>query len=323
MAIAPELFPRMRGVFFPHSANATQRVLTQGGRFAYYTTAATAMLILQKKEMWMRNTMVMNDSSEVQHGLACMTAAYKAEAGLKLTRILEQLYPGLSAELIQSLNAWTPGFRNDTFVLCVSEHTAEDDQFGRLSMWRAYGGDAGVAFVINGEAMFRDSNALAAHSMPVAYMDEVALHREFQSIVNAIEGNADLLQSIGREDTRNAIFHMLRYAVVCTKHPAFAEEREWRIVSSPSIESSPLLPIQYEVIGGIPQRVLKIKLADHPDQGLTGLEPNQLIDRVLIGPCEHSAVIKQALWGALSDAGVADAGNKIFPTGIPLRANQR
>lgn len=323
MAIAPELLTRYKQVFFPHNANTTRRVQGEGGRFAYYTTAATAMLILQRCELWMRSTMVMNDFSEVQHGLSCITKAYRSEAGLRLTRLLDQLYSGLPAEIEQTLNDWTPSFRDDTFVLCLSEHTHDDDRFGRLSMWRAYGGDAGVALVVNGGAMFRESTALAVYSMPVAYLDEGTLQREFQLIVDAIELNVDLLQLIGRAETKNAIFHMLRYAAVCTKHPAFAEEREWRVIASPSMEPSPLVPVQLEVIGGIPQRVLKLALKDRPDLGLTGLEPNQLIDRVLIGPCEHSEVIGQALWGALGAAGVADAGNKIFYTGIPLRANQR
>lgn len=69
--------------------------------------------------------------------------------------------------------------------------------------------------------------------------------------------------------------------------------------------------------------MLKIKLADHPDKGLVGLEPARLIDRVLIGPCEHTEVIGQALWQALDSAGVPNPGDKITHTGIPLRPNQR
>lgn len=43
----------------------------------------------------------------------------------------------------------------------------------------------------------------------------------------------------------------------------------------------------------------------------------------LVGPCEHSDVIGQALWQALEDAGVADPQTKFFHIGVPLRANQR
>ena len=40
--------------------------------------------------------------------------------------------------------------RTDTYLTCVSEHKAEEDTLGRLSMWRAYyGGTNGVALVMD------------------------------------------------------------------------------------------------------------------------------------------------------------------------------
>jgi hypothetical protein len=190
-------------------------------------------------------------------------------------------------------------------------------------MWRAYGGEAGVALVINGDVMFRESDVLAAYSMPVAYLDDSGLRQNLAEIVDVIGSNADLVKLIGREATRDTIFNMLRYATVCTKHPAFAEEREWRVVASPALQSSPLVPVEVETVGGIPQRVLKMGLKDQPDQGLVGLEPDKLIDRVLIGPCEHADAIYQAMWLGLTEAGVSEPEKKIYKTGIPLRPNQR
>lgn len=323
MAIEPELLQAYKEAFLPYAATATDRVQAMGGRFAYYTTASTALQILRGGEIWMRNTMVMNDFSEVEHGLSCVVNAYRSSAGVSLKGLLEQQYSGISTEIEQLFNAWIPGFRRDTFVMCFSEHPPEEDRHGRLSMWRAYGGDAGVAIVVNGDVLFRPSNALAAYSSPVAYLDEDSLQHELAAVASGIAKNTGLLQQLGRDGTKTAIFHMLRFAAVCTKHPAFAEEREWRVVASPALESSPLLPIQIETIAGIPQKVLKVKLADHPEKGLVGLAPPQLIERVLIGPCEHTEVIGQALWQALEVAGVPNPGEKITHTGIPLRPNQR
>lgn len=323
MAIAPELLPTYKKVFFPYANQARERMQVQGGRFAYYTTAATAMLILKNRAMWMRSTMVMNDSSEVEHGLSCVSSAFKSEVGGKLQHVLDQHYPGLSKEVADTFYAWAPGFSKDTFILCLSEHSTEDDAYGRLSMWRAYGGEAGVALVLNGDVMSRESDALAAYSMPVAYLDDSGLRQKLAEIVNEISLNADLVKAIGREATQNTIFNMLRYATVCTKHPAFAEEREWRVVASPALQSSPFVPVEVETVGGIPQRVLKVELKDHPDQGLVGLEPDKLIDRVLIGPSQHADAIGQALWCGLTDAGVSEPEKRIYKTGIPLRPNQR
>jgi hypothetical protein len=323
MAIEPKLIAAYKDAFLPYAAIATDRVHAMGCRFAYYSTASTALQMLRGREIWMRNTMVMNDFSEVEHGLSCVIKAYRSDAGARLKGVLEEEYAGISAEFEELFNSWIPGFRRDTFVACLSEHPPEEDLHGRLSMWRAYGGAAGVALVVNGDVLFRPSNALAAYSSPVAYLNEGALDHELDAVATALTQKRDLLKQLGRDGTKHAIFHMLRFAAVCTKHPAFAEEREWRVVASPALESSPLLPVELETIGGIPQKVLKIKLMNHPDEGLTGLEPKELIERVLIGPCEHAEVIGQAIWQALETAGVPDAGQKIVYTGIPLRENQR
>lgn len=260
MAIEPELLQAYKEAFLPYAARATDRLQAMGGRFAYYTTASTALQILRGGEIWMRNTMVMNDFSEVEHGLSCVVKAYRSSAGATLKVLLEQQYNGISAEIEQLFNAWIPGFRRDTFVLCLSEHPPEEDRHGRLSMWRAYGGDAGVAIVVNGDVLFRPSNALAAYSSPVAYLDEDSLEHELAAVASGMAQNTSLLQQLGRDGTKTAIFHMLRYAAVCTKHPAFAEEREWRVVASPALESSPLLPVHIETIAGIPQRCSRSNL---------------------------------------------------------------
>ena len=50
-----------RQTFSPYAAAAFDRARTLGGRFVYYTTAATAVQILGNREIWMRNTSAMND----------------------------------------------------------------------------------------------------------------------------------------------------------------------------------------------------------------------------------------------------------------------
>lgn len=323
MALTPELLAKYTEVFLPYAAVAANRVQSIGCRFAYYTTAATALEVLRRREIWMRNTMVMNDYSEVEHGLTCIFEAYQSEAGRKLKAVLDAEHSGISADFEKLFNAWIPGFKRDTYVACLSEHPPEEDKYGRLSMWRAYGGAAGVALIVNGGVLFRPSDALAAYSSPVAYLSPGALSNELAALAAALEQNNDLLKRLGRDGAKQAMFRMLRFAAVCIKHPAFAEEREWRVVASPALQPSTRIPVEVETIGGIPQKVLKIKLENHPDEGLIGLEPNEFVDRVLIGPCEHAEVIGQAIWRAMEIAGISNAGEKIVYTGIPLRGDQR
>lgn len=307
----------------PYAATAAQRVKAAGSRFAYYTTAETAIKVLKHREIWMRNTRVMNDYMEVDHGLECLQDAYHSDAGGALKAALEKHYPGISAEFEGLFNAWIPSIRSDTYVTCVSEHSPEEDRYGRLSMWRAYGGAAGVALILNGGVMLRPSEALGAYSSPVAYHDRLAVRSEMATAAARISRNPQLMEKLGREGAKSAVFHMLRFAAVCTKHPAFSEEREWRVVAMPSFEQTASLKMDVECIGSIPQRVLKIPLADQIDKGLHGLEPSAFVERVLIGPSDHAATVGQALHDALISAGIENPEDRIVFTGIPIRPNQR
>lgn len=312
-----------RHVFFPYAEDEAKRVQQLGGRFVYYTTAATAFLILQNKEIWLRNTLTMNDFMEVEHGLGCLVDAYRSPCGAALNAALDSVHPGISKEVTSLFDAWIPGFRRDTFIACFSVHKMEEDEHGRLSMWRAYGGNAGVALVFNGAAFFQESDALAAYSSPVAYMNSEQLAAQINRVTDRVTRNKAYVASLGRDGLKGAVFQMLRYAAVSTKHPAFREEEEWRVVASPAIESSDLVRQEVALIGDVPQTVLKLKLEDRPDRGLGGLDPAIFIDRVLIGPCEHPDVIFRALRETLTNIGVPDAEKKITITGVPLRQNQR
>ena len=72
---------RLTQIFFPHIADKLRKIPPLNRRFAYYTTADTAMKILRSKQIWLRNTAVMNDSSEVDYGFSCFESAYRGKPG--------------------------------------------------------------------------------------------------------------------------------------------------------------------------------------------------------------------------------------------------
>lgn len=310
---------RIKRIFFPYTDLKTREVIAAGGRFVYYTTADTAASILRNRQIWMRSTTTMNDYMEVEHGFECLNAAYKAEPGNGFNTALDACFPGLAEDLKNYFNAWLPGIRQDTYMTCVSEHSVEEDQHGRLSMWRAYGGQAGVALVLNGAVMFSESEALGAYASPVAYLNPDAFAAEFVKIAKNIEGEAEYIRSLGREAVKHIAFNMLRFAVLCTKHPGFHEEREWRVVASPAMHPSKLLTPTIEVVRGTPQMVLKIDLQNHPDEGLIGLALPELLNSIIIGPCEFPQVILGAFHQLLVEAGVPEPEEKIVVSDIPLR----
>lgn len=317
---APHPFTR---VFLPFTADATDRMLKKEGRFAYYTTVETAVKILRSREIWMRETSVMNDFTEIDHGLHCMHFAYRSEAGKKFQAAINACFEGLTCEIEQLFDSWIPAIRTNTFATCLSEHYTEDDRYGRLSMWRAYGGNSGVAMIFNSAPMFRSSDVLGAYASPVAYFEKEALGNELSRVAQLIRNNISYATSLGRDGLKDTVFNILRFAIVSTKHPAFEEEREWRVVSTIGVDESEILKPHVEVIGGVAQRILKIPLQDRPEGNLYGVELPQFLDRILVGPCAHSDAICEALQLVLNEVGVPNAGLKIIDTQIPLRPNQR
>ena len=313
---------QLRHVFFPYADDRSKEVIAQGHRFVYYTNAETAYRIIRNREIWMRSTSTMNDYSEVEHGFACLNAAYKSESGTMLRGAIDACYPGLSEEVVAHFNAWLPGIRSDTYITCLSEHLSEEDRNGRLSMWRAYGGKAGVAVVINTAALFLQADGIGVFASPVAYWTQEQVEAELRRVAERIRENSQYVSSLGRETTRGIVFNMFRFALLCTKHPGFAEEREWRIIASPPMHSSPILTQSVEVIRKIPQTVQKLQFANNPEAGIVGLALPDLLNRLIIGPCDYPVVVLQALRQVLQEAEVPQADGLIYVSDIPLRIPQ-
>lgn len=293
--------------------------MSAGCRFVYYTTADTATKILESKQIWLRNTVVMNDYSEVQYGFQCLNDAYKTEPGNNFNAALNTCSQGLADEVRDLFNGRLPIIFNDTYITCLSQHLPEEDQHGRLSMWRAYGCGTGIALIINGAVMFGNTQVLQVFSSPVSYERPNTVAEQLNNIAKNISNDVDFLKGVGRDVVKSAVFNMFLFGILCTKHPGFHEEREWRAIASPRIYPTPHCTFAIEVIHGTPQRVLKLDLKNHPEQGLVGLAISELIDRIIIGPCQFPAIISAAIVELLQEAGVPNAADKVVVSDIPLR----
>jgi Protein of unknown function (DUF2971) len=311
----------VRRTLFPEFVREGARVRASGNLFVHYTTAETAYRILHNRELWMRSTMTMNDYLEVAHGLSCMQKCFNGESGAAFFKALDECFPNLGREVGVLMTATAQSIFEDTFIACVSEFDPKQDVIGRLSMWRAYGGIAGVALVMRGDVMFAESHALAAYSSPVVYADEARVAEKLLEIAAAVKTNVEDLRLLGREQMRNYTYNMLRFAAVSLKHPGFAEEKEWRVVASPRAQPSTLMTPQIEVVRGVPQQILKIPLKSMPEHSLAGLGLVQLVDHVIVGPCLYPIVVKRALVAALTSAGFSadEANRRVITSSIPLR----
>lgn len=319
MNLTPQQMEQLAHVFMPYAMGRQEALVEAGRKLVYYTSGQVALNILKKKEVWMRDASCMNDYLEVDYGLHCLLKAYHSKSGIRFQSVLDNLYPGLSTEVGARLDEGVPHFRYRTYITCVSEHLPTEDQNGRLSMWRAYGGSSSVAIVMNNKAFLSDSDALKAYTSPVAYWGPEKVAQELETIAGNIEANEVTVRLLGEAGLRDAIFNMCKYAVLCTKHPGFREELEWRVIYWPTIEKSSRLIKEVTTVDGIPQTVYKIPLLNIPEEGFLNAEIPELIDRIIIGPTQFPTTIAEAIEAQLVEAGVSDAGKRIVISDIPLR----
>ena len=291
---------------------------TTGLRFVHYTSARVAHSILTKNEIWMRNASLMNDYSEIDHGIQLVRLALVEKAGEEFRESLDEIFPNLSSQLLELAQAWEYDWRAETYLTCMSEHDPSEDKDGRLSMWRAYGD---VAFVLKDTPFKAITDALAAYSVPVHYMNQDEYAERVSLWNQVITANADFFRKKSREEITAWFFQYFTLVVLGTKHRGFSEEREWRIFYRPNALKSSAITESLEVLPDGPQLVQKIPLIDDHENGLFGADIPSLLERVIIGPTDTPSTVRRAFERLLEDAEVHDAKGKVFVSGIPLRKN--
>ncbi len=318
-----EAYKKLASVCMPHAVTRLQEIKSKGTKFAHYTSAYAALQIIEKQTVWMRNALLMNDFSEVQHGQACLANSWHDEQlGGKLKAVLDRLQPGLSNALADTFDNLNFDRQANSYLISISEHGSavlNEEKYGRLSMWRAYGGNTNVAFVFNNTPFISESNALMAFTSPVLYCDETEFPTHFSEVVNNLEENFELLEAVGPNAVLQTIASAFHFAALSTKHPGFAEEKEWRVIHSPTIHSSPRIGCDIETINGAPQLVYKLKMEDYPSEGFVGATLPDLLEEIIIGPTQSPLPVQEAFVAKLTQAGVKDAWDKVRISDIPLR----
>ena len=296
-------------VFLPSLHARVAQALASGQRFVHYTGAAAAMGMIRSGELWLRNTQCMNDFSEVRHGLELLARAYRSSHGERLIGFFETVYPGIRKEVAERLDALADTVAFDTYVGCVSEHDAAEDGVGRLSMWRAYCGGGGVAFVLaNPPLVGPGSDALGVFTGPVEYAGRRAFFERFARFVDGMLGEGEYIAGLGAERACRALVGSYHFAALSTKHPGFAEEREWRMAFTPTLQPAGDLVRSVEVCRGAPQVVYKLPLRRRPGAPGASTALADILEALIIGPCELPRAVRDAFVELLGEAGVARCG---------------
>jgi hypothetical protein len=261
----------------------------------------------------------MNDYSETRYGQDLLINSYNSTAaGVHLKTNLNKIRDGITNTIEESFNQHVQRFALDTHITCFSEHLDTEDVTGRLSMWRAYSGTTGVALVINNPVFLNPPPGLNVYSTPVAYLTREQFEIHTERIAENIIRDADFVRTLDSNTIVGLVFNMLRFAILGTKHPGFAEEKEWRIVHTPSFEPSEYLVKELRAVRGLPQCIYKMPLKDIPEVGYFG-EISELVDRIIIGPTQYPIPLFEAFAELLTGVGVKRAEKKVCRSDIPLR----
>jgi hypothetical protein len=321
-AAALQAIQRLYAILAPENVAATERLSSGKSKLVHYTSGANALNIIKSKVFWLRNVRCMNDYSEVQHGLNLLLRVFTENEGARRERFLSAFGKcgrAAAQEAIARFDKIIPDLPMDTYIGCLSEH-ASDSPLGRLSMWRAYGAsDGGVAIFMNSTPFMAETDLLKAYSVPVSYVTDDEFREGLDQVIGDIEKAEDYIKCLEPETISDLVFWWLLFKAVSLKHPAFREEREWRIIYIPTVEQSDVIKAEVETVNGTPQIVQKIPLLNNAEKGLVGANLDALINRLIIGPSQFPVSIRDAFDAALTAEGVQDAWKRVKMSLIPLR----
>lgn len=329
-----ELATHLESIFMPYGSRQRQEAnrkqngnpeSQQGLRFAHYTSADAALKIIKQKRVWMRNATCMSDYREVQYGFTMLQKYFVDEAKRgAFVAALDACAPGAAMEAIKLFDQWYAGPNGiplNTYIASVSEHESKEDQHGRLSMWRGFGGVNTVRVAIVFRTPWNTGALFALNTLfsPVAYLTEAEVFGVLDEVVRNIGVDRAFLSSIDPQRIIDIVFYMLLAGVTCLKHEGFGEELEWRVIYCPKFRPSPLIEVSTEVVAGVPQPIHWLPLDEKVSDDVALLDLTRMLDRVIIGASPYPWVIYEAFVSALRDIGMTKPEERVFVSGIPIR----
>ena len=112
----------------------------------------------------------MNDFSEVEYGQRCLMAALGDGAARDpLKSACDAVQPGLLGKAAAAMDAEVRRIKSETYLFSLSVHSGEELERGRLSMWRAYGGDNSVCLLFDPTPFVTPQQAYGVFVSPMSY----------------------------------------------------------------------------------------------------------------------------------------------------------
>jgi len=317
-------------ILFSQSMERMSHVKQTNKLFAHYTSADTALKIIQEEEMWMRNVSDMNDFSEIILGQRSLIETLKEK---QISDTFDAVITELSSnkcsfsDIISYIENMSD-IREQLYISCFSEHR-KDDLLGRLSMWRAYAPQNGVALLINASILdTKPIDNVLFWTAPVQYLHpenlselRTNLLQIAQRLLNTVKGQKNNIEIC--DFLCSTLIGYFYVSSASIKHIGFSEEEEWRVLFSTKSQSSEMKDIlvkSIENIVGLPQTIYKICLKNLYANELDDMVLVQkLLKKVIIGPSKNPKLIQEAFCDTLRDKGVLEPEKMVVISDIPVR----
>jgi hypothetical protein len=203
----------------------------------HYTTLDALLSIVQHSALWATHIRYMNDTSEQN----VLWNRLRKTAG---SRLENEHYPNREwlAEVVQ---ATQDPKQTDVFAVCFSK-----DGGNRLSQWRGYSQGRGVSIGLSIPKLQRHCDAFCARwrssalegshggamLLPAIYIGQPESDAHLDTVIASwLEG-----RSFIGEDRRQSLCGNVSFFAANTKHLAFVEEKEWRIMLFDHVVPQPM-----------------------------------------------------------------------------------
>ena len=246
----------------------------------HYTTVEALLSIVQHSALWATHIRYMNDISEQN----VLWDRLRTTAGSRLAN-----EHGPNREwLAEVLQATEDPQQTDVFAVCFSK-----DGGNRLSQWRGYSTGRGVSIGFNVfqlqqycgafSARWRSSAPEGSHGgamlLPVIYVGRSESDAHLDRVIDSyLQGSS----FIG-DDPQQALCKSVSFFAANTKHSAFAEEEEWRIMVFDHVVPQPM---KFRTRGSmvVPYREFDFQPSILP-----------AIHKIIVGPSPHQKENREGL----------------------------
>lgn len=139
-------------VFYYYNQNLQELKNSQNVEFAYYSSLEVIHYILTDGKIWLRNASCMNDWMEIRRGQELFVRYFQMQENrCRFKEIFDQIDCNFDwvGKILQLIKDFPISASYDCYLAFLTVHDKDDDDLGKLSMWRGYGRGIGGALVFN------------------------------------------------------------------------------------------------------------------------------------------------------------------------------